>query len=86
MNKMFAGIIVTLLGTTTPANAASVYFALGVLPIGNVHPNTAGYTAIAGAVSAAGAVPEPAVWLILIVGFGVIGSAQRLRRRAGVVA
>lgn len=58
----------------------------GVLPIGNVHPNTAGYTAIAGAVMAAGAVPEPAVWLTLIVGFGVIGSVQRRARRPESVA
>ena len=58
----------------------------GILPIGNVHPNTAGYTAIAGAVSAAGAVPEPAVWLSLIVGFGAVGSIQRRTRRPAVVA
>lgn len=58
----------------------------GMLPIGNVHPNTAGYTAIAGAVSAAGAVPEPGVWLTLIVGFGVVGSVQRRARRTTSVA
>ena len=58
----------------------------GVLPIGNVHPNTAGYTAIAGAASAAGAVPEPAVWLTMIVGFGAVGSVLRSGRRSTVAA
>ncbi|MGI4876428.1 MAG: GDSL-type esterase/lipase family protein [Janthinobacterium lividum] len=58
----------------------------GVLPIGNVHPNTAGYTAIAGVVSAAGAVPEPTVWLTLIIGFGVVGSVQRRARQPASVA
>jgi hypothetical protein len=31
------------------------------------------------------AVPEPAVWLQLILGFGVIGSAVRYRRRRAVL-
>ncbi len=35
---------------------------------------------------AAGAVPEPATWAMLIVGFGAVGMANRRRRRAMVAA
>ena len=57
----------------------------GVLPIGNVHPNRAGYTAIAEAVAGAssgmGAVPEPASWMMLVAGFGLVGGMKRARQR-----
>ncbi len=51
----------------------------GIEPIGNVHPNEAGYAVIAQAVALA-PIPEPATWLSMIIGFGVAGGA--LRRRA----
>ena len=54
----------------------------GVEPIGNVHPTESGYAVIAGRIEAAGAVPEPASWALMIFGFGVTGLA--LRRRAKV--
>lgn len=53
----------------------------GVLPIGNVHPNAAGYAAIA-AQLVPGAVPEPAPWTMMIGGFGLVGAALRRRRAA----
>ena len=35
-----------------------------------------------GPVSLGGAVPEPATWAMMIIGFGAVGSAMRSRRRA----
>ena len=49
----------------------------GVLPIGNVHPNDLGYSAIAGQVIAVSAVPEPATWALLLAGMGILGLAKR---------
>ena len=43
--------------------------ALGIRMIGNVTP---------------GAVPEPATWAMMLIGFGAIGSAMRLRQRVSV--
>ena len=53
----------------------------GVEPIGNVHPNEAGYAVIANQLAAASVVPEPSSWALMLVGFGAIGCA--MRRRAG---
>lgn len=55
----------------------------GVLPIGNVHPNDLGYSAIAGQVIAVSAVPEPETWALLMAGIGVLGLAKRRGRSAG---
>lgn len=54
----------------------------GTEPIGNVHPNDAGYAVITQRLdaAAAGGVPEPASWSLMLVGFGAVGFA--LRRRA----
>jgi hypothetical protein len=35
--------------------------------------------------SLAGAVPEPSVWMVMIIGFGIIGATIRRDRKAGVV-
>ncbi len=48
----------------------------GVLPIGNVHPNAAGYSAIAQEVGAA-AVPEPSAWSMMLLGTALLGAAMR---------
>ena len=53
----------------------------GVLPIGNVHPNTTGYAAIATQVEAVSAVPEPSTWLTLLAGLATVSIF--LRRGAG---
>ena len=55
----------------------------GMLPIGDVHPNDLGYSAIAGQVIAVGAVPEPQTWALLLVGVSVLGLVTR-RRRASI--
>lgn len=51
----------------------------GVEPIGNVHPNDAGYTVIATAVASADAVPAPASMGVLGLG---LAFAAAMRRRA----
>ena len=58
----------------------------GTEPIGNVHPNAAGYAVITQRLDAAatGAVPEPSSWVMMLVGFAVVGSATRSRRQASV--
>lgn len=58
----------------------------GVEPIGNVHPNDAGYAVIASQLVAAAAVPEPTTWATLVVGFGVVGGGMRYRRRRTALA
>lgn len=40
------------------------------------------YTAMA----TLGSVPEPATWLVLVLGFGAVGGAMRIRTRDGVMA
>lgn len=40
----------------------------------------------AGMVSGLSAVPEPATWAMMVIGFGLVGSASRRARRAGLVA
>ncbi len=49
----------------------------GVLPIGNVHPNDAGYDVIASNVAAATAVPEPSAWLLLAGSLAVLGLSRQ---------
>lgn len=41
-----------------------------------------GNTGNVGAVMVGGAIPEPSAWALLIVGFGAVGGAMRLRRRS----
>ncbi len=53
----------------------------GVLPIGNVHPNTLGYSVIAGDIAAT-SVPEPAGWGVLAIALGGLGCVARGRARA----
>lgn len=58
----------------------------GVLPIGNVHPNEAGYDAIAAQVAAAtkpaAAVAEPSALILLLTGLGAAGALRRRRATA----
>lgn len=59
-------------------------------------PGTFAFTSLSGvpngstltisAVAAAGAVPEPATWAMLITGFGVVGGSMRARRRTTAVS
>lgn len=58
-------------------------FDAGLAPIGNVHPTEGGYAVIAQQLAAGspGAVPEPATWGMMVLGFGLIGSALRRTRR-----
>ena len=62
----------------------------GVLPIGNVHPNSLGYSVIAAQVAAASpptAVPEPAAWMLLLMGLGAtIGVRSQLATSTLVAA
>ncbi|HEY0203593.1 MAG TPA: SGNH/GDSL hydrolase family protein [Acetobacteraceae bacterium] len=54
----------------------------GVLPIGNVHPNTLGYSVIAADVAAATvptSVPEPGSWPMLAAGLAALGLVARQR-------
>ncbi len=53
----------------------------GVEPIGDVHPNEAGYAVIARQIQLASAVPEPQTWLMMIVGLGFVGALLRRRDR-----
>lgn len=49
----------------------------GLAPIGNVHPTEQGYTVIAQQLAASSsAVPEPATWTMMLLGFGAIGSTM----------
>lgn len=57
----------------------------GIEPIGNVHPNEAGYAVIANQLAITSAVPEPATWALLLLGFGAVGGAMRYRRRTTAV-
>lgn len=52
----------------------------GAEAIGNVHPVDIGYAVIARDVAAAGAVPEPGSWTLLITGFAFVGLAARRRQ------
>ncbi len=58
----------------------------GVEPIGDVHPNEAGYSVIARQIEASSAVPEPATWAMMLLGFGLVGGAVRYRRRSTGIA
>ncbi len=61
-------------------------FDMGLAPIGNVHPTEQGYVVIAQQLAASsGAVPEPATWAMMIVGFGAIGFTMRRGKRAATV-
>ena len=52
----------------------------GLLPIGNVHPNQAGYDVIAAQVASATVpVPEPSTWMVLGMGLGLLGFVSRRR-------
>ena len=39
-----------------------------------------------GFITVPGAVPEPAAWSLLIIGFGMVGAGLRLRRRSAILA
>lgn len=57
----------------------------GLLPIGNVHPNSLGYSVIAADVAAAAVpsnVPEPGSWPLLLLGVAAVGVTVRSRRAA----
>lgn len=78
-------------GDTTPPPYSP--FDMGLAPIGNAHATEEGYAVIAQQLAAAGegtgAVPEPATWSMLIVGFGAIGALARrtkTRRRSRAAA
>lgn len=72
-------------GDTTPPPYSA--FDAGLAPIGNVHPTEQGYAIIARQLAAsAAAVPEPATWTTLLLGFGMIGGSLRYRRRRTAVA
>ena len=58
----------------------------GAEPIGNVHPNAAGYAVITQRLDAAAAVPEPSSWALMLIGFGTMGGAVRYRRRRANIA
>ena len=57
----------------------------GAEPIGNVHPNEAGYAVIAQRIETTAAVPEPALWAMMLVGFGLVGCMMRRRPAAMMV-
>ena len=48
--------------------------------------STFGYVAQFRAAEAAGAVPEPATWAMMLLGFGAVGGAARHRRRRTATA
>jgi len=68
-------------GDTTPPPYSA--FDQGLAPIGNVHANETGYAVIAGRLAAANAaaVPEPATWAVMVLGFAMAGNAMRRRTR-----
>ena len=59
----------------------------GLAPIGNVHPTEEGYAVIARQLAAAGpaAIPEPATWMMMLLGFGAVGAAVRRSKRGAKV-
>ena len=58
----------------------------GLAPIGNVHPTEQGYAIIAQQLAASSsAVPEPATWMTMLLGFGAIGFALRRGKRTATV-
>jgi len=61
----------------TPTSAVITY---------HIGPNATGITGDALTVTAAGAVPEPATWALMLLGFGAIGIAMRRRSRQKKVA
>jgi len=69
-------------GDTTPPPYSQ--FDNGLAPIGNVHPTEQGYAVIAQQLAASGpsAVPEPATWAMMILGFGAIGASMRRSKQS----
>ncbi|WP_240047704.1 PEPxxWA-CTERM sorting domain-containing protein [Sphingomonas panacisoli] len=69
--------------TTAGGTSASLYFASAAqkYQLTSVSPFTTGYVAA----TATPAVPEPATWAMMLIGFGAVGGALR-RRKAQVAA
>ena len=64
---------------STAFGGNSIYFATDII-------NGSGNTGNVGAIGQAGAVPEPATWGMMLVGFAGIGISLRRRRRADALA
>lgn len=67
-------------------NSGSLFYTLNLTSGGASLVGTLGSGSLTG-LTAAGGVPEPASWAMLIAGFGLVGGAMRIsaRRRTGVV-
>lgn len=79
-DTFLAGIPLTF--TATTASATLSFF--DATPIGGGDNSNIALDAVS--IGGAGAVPEPAVWSMMVCGFGAIGGAVRQRRRASLRA
>lgn len=81
------GLDPALLGTSCLADGAQASGCAGYLFFDGIHPTGYAHGLIASAIAAQagiGAVPEPTTWLLLVMGFGVVGARFRTARRAHV--
>ncbi|TFU03828.1 PEP-CTERM sorting domain-containing protein [Polymorphobacter arshaanensis] len=92
LNGNQVGGTITGFGSLSPFGTNSNFFVAGLNTLSFVLHNEGGPEAfqVAGltvtAAPLAGAVPEPASWALMLVGFGMTGAAVRRRSRAMTVA
>lgn len=67
---------------TAAGTSVNLFASVGNYRVNSTNPFQTGFVDASATLVATGAVPEPASWALLIVGFGAIGSALRNRRSA----
>ena len=92
LNGVGTGITVASFGTLTAFNIAPGFFVAGLNTLEFEITDSGAPTAFrvddlrGSADPLAGAVPEPASWAMMMLGFGLVGSALRMRRQVSVIA